>query len=82
MRAFRALIVVLLAAQVVPVAMAPASAQVSDTVPCPAGIPDARFTDIDQSNIHKHDIVDCITGQWFADGTLETTVTLTVEFIP
>lgn len=59
MRALRALIVVLMAAQVVLVAAAPASAQVTDTVPCPAGIPDAGFADIDPSNIHKHDI-DCI----------------------
>jgi hypothetical protein len=59
MRALRAMIVVLMAAQVVLVAAAPASAQVTDTVPCPAGIPDAGFADIDPSNIHKHDI-DCI----------------------
>lgn len=58
MRAFRALLAVLIATQIVWVA-APASAQVTDTVPCPAEIPDAGFADVDPSNIHKHDI-DCI----------------------
>lgn len=59
MRAFRTLIVVLLATQFVLVAALPAGAQVTDTVPCPAGIVDAGFTDVDPFNIHKHDI-DCI----------------------
>ena len=59
MRVLRALIGALIVAPFLLVAPAPASAQVTDTVPCPAGIPDAGFSDIDPANIHKHDI-DCI----------------------
>jgi len=60
MRAFRALVVLVIAIQVVWMAALPASAQTSDTLPCPAGIPSAGFVDVAPTNIHQHDI-DCIS---------------------
>ncbi|MGH9892959.1 MAG: S-layer homology domain-containing protein [bacterium] len=60
MRALRALLVVLVATQVLVMAETSAYAQVTDTVPCPVGIPDAGFVDVDSTNVHKHDI-DCIS---------------------
>jgi S-layer family protein len=60
MRAFRALMVVLIATQVTWLAALPAAAQAVDSVPCPTGIPSAGFVDVASNSIHLHDI-DCIS---------------------
>ena len=65
MRAFRALVVLLIATQMTWLAALPASAQAAeveatDSLPCPTGIPSAGFLDVASTNIHGHDI-DCIS---------------------
>lgn len=58
MKRLHILFAALIAIQVVLVT-APASAQASDTVACPAGLPAAGFTDVNPASVHYQDI-NCI----------------------
>lgn len=58
MKRLRFLLAALLAIQL-GLIVAPAAAQTIDTIPCPAGLPAAGFTDVDPTSVHFHD-VNCI----------------------
>lgn len=58
----------------------PASAQTTDTVACPSGVPDAGFTDVNPQSIHYRDI-NCIAfyGITVQVGTFDPTAPVTRE---